>query len=663
MKRLLLLVIVVLGVALLPARGEGPDEQYVRIYNLIQQADALNTSDRPAALAKYLEALTALQAFQKMYPTWKVKVVNFRLDYLSSKVSEATGKAPSASAPPKAAATVLPAKPPTPSTPEPPAVKPSPSAELERKLATMQEEVNRLQADKNRLELKLKEAFATQPAAADPRELAKAQERIQSLLKENELLKATKPAESPAPGTDTKSIEELKAQLIEANRKLNEQSERADALALEKKALENRLQTLIPAANTAPEIEALKKARDEADRKLAEQNNLALQLAGEKKALLERVKTLSASADAAEALRAENELLKKQLAEAKSSPAKPEEFSQKLTQAEARIAALQSDAELLRLEKTALENRVKSLTTQTVPAPIAAATSRSEDLLRIKLLEDERFDLARRLDEANKELYGRKSKGTSAKVSELSQQVATLRARLEILEARPVPYTAEELALFKKPEPVLAATNPKAGKKPVGILPRGSATLVAEAQRDFAAKRFDQAEEKYLEVLRQDEKNTYTLANLARIQLELNRFDEAERNVRKALALDADDAYSLSIFGDLRFRQKRYDEALDAFSRAAKLNPQSAEIQNYLGITLSHKGLRIPAETALRKAIQLNPGYSNAHNNLAVIYATQQPPQIELARWHYQKALAAGHPHNAELEKVLNQKPSGGSAR
>jgi len=589
--------------------------------------------------------------------------VNFRLDYLSSKVSETTGKAPSASAPPKAAATLLPAKLPTPSAPEPPAVKPSPSAELERKLATMQEEVNRLQADKNRLELKLKEAFATQPAAADPRELAKAQERIQSLLKENELLKATKPAESPAPGTDTKSIEELKAQLIEANRKLNEQSERADALALEKKALENRLQTLIPAANTAPEIEALKKARDEADRKLAEQNNLALQLAGEKKALLERVKTLSASADAAEALRAENELLKKQLAEAKSSAAKPGEFSQKLTPAEARIAALQSDAELLRLEKTALENRVKSLTTQTVPAPIAAATSRSEDLLRIKLLEDERFDLARRLDEANKELYGRKSKGTSAKVSELAQQVATLRARLEILEARPVPYTAEELALFKKPEPVLAATNPKAGKKPVGILPRGSATLVAEAQRDFAAKRFDQAEEKYLEVLRQDEKNTYTLANLARIQLELNRFDEAERNVRKALALDADDAYSLSIFGDLRFRQKRYDEALDAFSRAAKLNPQSAEIQNYLGITLSHKGLRIPAETALRKAIQLNPGYSNAHNNLAVIYATQQPPQIELARWHYQKALAAGHPHNAELEKVFNQKPSGGSAR
>jgi Tfp pilus assembly protein PilF len=92
---------------------------------------------------------------------------------------------------------------------------------------------------------------------------------------------------------------------------------------------------------------------------------------------------------------------------------------------------------------------------------------------------------------------------------------------------------------------------------------------------------------------------------------------------------------------------------LTALSRAAQLDPQNAETQNYLGITLSHKGLRGPAETALRKAIQLDPGYGSAHNNLAVVYITQKPPLTELARWHYQKALAAGHPKNAELEKLF----------
>jgi Tfp pilus assembly protein PilF len=91
-------------------------------------------------------------------------------------------------------------------------------------------------------------------------------------------------------------------------------------------------------------------------------------------------------------------------------------------------------------------------------------------------------------------------------------------------------------------------------------------------------------------------------------------------------------------------------------SRAAKADPQSAEIQNYLGVTLSHKGMRIPAETALRKAIEIDPSYGNAHNNLAVIYATQQPPLIQLARWHYQKAISSGQPRNPDLEKLLQIK-------
>jgi len=40
--------------------------------------------------------------------------------------------------------------------------------------------------------------------------------------------------------------------------------------------------------------------------------------------------------------------------------------------------------------------------------------------------------------------------------------------------------------------------------------------------------------------------------------------------------------------------------------------------------------------------------------NLAVIYATQNPPFIELAKWHYQKAIDNGAEKNPELEKKLN---------
>ena len=87
----------------------------------------------------------------------------------------------------------------------------------------------------------------------------------------------------------------------------------------------------------------------------------------------------------------------------------------------------------------------------------------------------------------------------------------------------------------------------------------------------------------------------------------------------------------------MKFRQSKFDEALDALSRAAKADPKNPEIQNFLGLTLSEKGMRTAAETAFRRAILLKPDYGGAQNNLAVFYLTQQPPSIELARWHYEK--------------------------
>ena len=58
---------------------------------------------------------------------------------------------------------------------------------------------------------------------------------------------------------------------------------------------------------------------------------------------------------------------------------------------------------------------------------------------------------------------------------------------------------------------------------------------------------------------------------------------------------------------------------------------------------LADKGFRPAAETALRSALQIDPDYSEAHFNLAVVYIGNQPPSVELARWHYKKAIALGH--------------------
>jgi len=357
-------------------------------------------------------------------------------------------------------------------------------------------------------------------------------------------------------------------------------------------------------------------------------------------------------------------VLKKQLADSKVVPpvAPPDtgELKRELAQARAQIALLQSDAQIAGLEKAALENRVRQLSgskASAVPAP-----SQAENEARIRELERERDDLIEKLGAANRELYGRNKQSAVSTIDELTAEVDRLRARVAVDEAQAIPYTPEELALFRPSEPTLAA-NPDAEKKSITELPEGSAAMVAAARAYFASGQYAQAEDEYLRILRRDEKNPLALANLATIELAQNKPADAEKHIQAALGQRPDDAYNLTVLGRLKFSEGKYDEALGALSQAAKLDPQNPEIENYLGVTLAQKGLRGPAETALRKAIQLDPNFGEAHHNLAVIYLSQQPPLVELARWHYQKALAAGQPRSPDLEKMLDEENAPASAQ
>lgn len=637
------------------ARAVAQDDEYIQIYGVIQDADALgNSSQTGEALAKYIDAQTSLQRFQRIYPDWNRQVIQYRLNYLASRIAEMSARTPVA-----ATKTPIAAKPPT-AAPPALSLQPREREDFEHQRDMLQSRVQQLQVDKMMLESKLKESLAAQPAAVDPRELAKAEEKIRSLEKENSLLQVSVAQQhtKAAPPVDTAAVEQMKRQLAETSQRLADQTKRADALAGERRALQTKLDSLIPAPWNATNLRETKKALEDANRKLGAQSKLASRLDAEKMNLMARVKSLEADSGTLVALRAENEILKKQLADLKRpAPAgSAVEVTRQLAEARARIAALESDQEIWRLEKIALENRVRHLmassTAAPAPAPAPAATT-VEDSSRVKQLERESADLRKKLGAAQKELAGRKARNVATKIEDLTGQLAILRARLAVFETQQIPYTEEEHALFKKTQVSLEAVNPRARQKSVNELPSGSATLVAEARNDFAAKRFDKAEEKYIQILHHDNKNVYTLSNLAAIQLELNHLDDAEQHIHQALAVSPDDSYSLLVLGQIKIRREQYDAALDALSSAAKADPQNAEIQNYLGLTLSQKGLRTSAETAFRKAIELDPHYAGAHYNLAVFYITQSPPWPELARWHYKKAIDSGFPPNPDLEKML----------
>jgi Flp pilus assembly protein TadD len=100
-------------------------------------------------------------------------------------------------------------------------------------------------------------------------------------------------------------------------------------------------------------------------------------------------------------------------------------------------------------------------------------------------------------------------------------------------------------------------------------------------------------------------------------------------------------------------RQGKFGEAIGVLHQAIGFNEGDAVAHNYLGVCLGQQEQWNEAEAQLKKAIELKPEYSDAHFNLAVLYATTQPPSLQLAKEHYVKATALGAAPDASLERLI----------
>jgi len=653
---------------LFTARAQsGADDKYISIYGLIQQADGLATSGDPGeAAAAFADAQNQLQQFQKEFPSWNPNIVAFRLEQVADKLAELKSradmlanakKAVQAKVPPVAAA--------KPVVVAPVAAAPQPDvADVTSEVDKLRTQLQVAQAANDIWQAKLKEALAVQPAAIDPRELEKAQEKIRSLSKELDLLKvssggAVTPAVAPAvaptiaPKVETQFVTNV-VMVFVTNAVPAAPVEVTNLASVFGKNTEpvivtNFIRVLVPDTNA---LEMAQLDRAAAVKNFNDEHDRAEKLADELAKL--RVNPSAATNDDSvlAGLRAENESLKSQLATLRAAAPgtnSDETLAAELKLSRALVAALRSQAEVAALEKTALQNKLQELSAATNSGVNAADYE-----ARIRDLTQERDGLVAKLELAGKASAGSTAPDASAQITKLNEEVGMLRSQLSVLTAASVAYAPEELALLKSAVP--PAANPDAEKKSISEMPAGTAELVASAQSHFAAQQFDAAEADYLKMLDRDQNNGIALANLATIELQQGKLDDAEKHITAALAKTPDDAYNLSTLGYLKFRQEKYDDALKALSRAEQIDPNNPEIENYLGVTLSHQGQRKAAETALRRAIQLSPNYAPAHNNLAVIYLSQTPPLAELARWHYQKALDAGQPRNPDLEKMLADK-------
>jgi len=552
--------------------GQSADDRYVQIYGSIQEADRLaDAGEARQAVTKYLEAQVAVKSLQTSFPGWNAPLLAYRLEYISGRMEPLTRKA---------AAT------PAPAGPSPAEAAADSTA---RQLAALQVEIAQLAAQNSLLEAKFREALTVQPAAVDPRELAKAEERIKALQKERDLLAVTL---EQAAGRTPSASSTTGAASTEAKQDVVTQTAVVNVLQRQNEELQKRINDL--------------------------------------------------------------------LAKLKPSARGTSEETLKLKES---VAALEAGNRVMKEEQVTLENRLVDFVKHhgsSAARDAGLQKQLAEAQQAAKAAKEERDALVEKLNRVSKELTERDTRIRSTATQDLEKQLDGIRAKLKIFEAKKVPFTAEELAMFKQAPIKVAAAETSAPPALALTIPTpGTATppppQTADALRAIDAGRFDEAERKYRELLVKDDKNVNLLNNLAAVQMDQDKVAEAEATLKKALKIDPQDAVSLYFMGGLKIRQEKYNEAFDVLSRSATIDPDKANTQFFLAQVLVQQGNRGPAESALRRAIQLKPGWGEPHYMLAVLYATQEADTVGLAKYHYKQAVTGGVARNLELEKLLER--------
>jgi Flp pilus assembly protein TadD len=184
-------------------------------------------------------------------------------------------------------------------------------------------------------------------------------------------------------------------------------------------------------------------------------------------------------------------------------------------------------------------------------------------------------------------------------------------------------------------------------------LPPDMHEVAQEATDLFENKHYDEAAAKYQTIIDKYPESLYAWSNLGVVRSQQGKLQEAMKALQQAVKLSPNDAFSYRNLGIVYYQLGQNDAAIDALERSIALDPSNVYSHDYLGCACSQKGWEEVAEKEFRKAIEIDDDFPDAHYNLAIVYAMQKPPMLELARRHYKRALELGLPKDPRLEKLL----------
>lgn len=604
----LILVLVCLATGIAQA-AVSPQDRYLQIYLLIQEADKLEISGQKAsARERYQVSLERLKRLQSDYSDWEPTIVKYRLRYCEEKAGKlegATNANPDMVAPP-----IPPDLADAPSAPSLPSAPPPSSSTPSSTGAPVVDSGDAA----------MPSTVTVSPVPSLTGDGAVPSTGTDSL-----------PSTGSGPGVpESADAGVLKARIRELEGQLADMTEKYNAASTEVAKLRTKVSELEIALKTAREG-----TTDEQIKQLLEENKTLRQKLDTAEQLMAQFSG-GAGGDNVVKIQGQLDRIQEQLSlkekENEALRQTNEEFKQQLQKAQEDLAAA-SD----RLKKYEGPN-----------SPLTKENAMLRDIVQRQLREQARRDAAKRL--AMEELQTLKIEST------------TLKTQLDLLGSPLVELTETEKSMLRAP--VVGGTDgnffanaPEAASSDFSTSPRVPEEFketATEATQLFEQQDFDGAAAKYQSILNTYPKSLYALSNLAVVRFQQGNYPEAEKALRQAVLIAPQDAFCHSVLGIVLYQEGKYDEAVQILSRAVALDGNDPKTRNYLGIAASQKGWQEAAEQECRKAIDLDPNYGDAHFNLAVIYSTQKPPSKELARRHYEKALGLGVPADPQLEKMID---------
>ena len=142
------------------------------------------------------------------------------------------------------------------------------------------------------------------------------------------------------------------------------------------------------------------------------------------------------------------------------------------------------------------------------------------------------------------------------------------------------------------------------------------------------------------------------LERLGLIFFQQEKLSEAKKYLESAARANPD-AYSAYFnLGQIYEKEGKTEESIKIYKKSIKINPEYVWPHYALG-TLYAQSANPSALWHLKETVKIEPQFAAAHNNLAVFYYSMEPPKLDLAREHAQKALSLGYPVEKEFSKLI----------